>query len=345
MAALISDFHYELPEALIAQEALPRRDSSRLLVINRERNEITHGKKFYSLPEFLEEGDVLVLNNTRVIPARLSGEKSKTGGKTEFLLLKNISGNVWEVLARPSRRLRAGAEVCFGEGLKAVLISSLGEGRWTAGFESRGGFQEALREKGSVPLPPYIKTNPLGEEAVERYQTVYSSVPGAAAAPTAGLHFTGELLGKIMKKGVKTAFVTVHTGLDTFRPVKSETVEGHSMGAEYFEIGREAAEIINSRPGGSRVFAVGTTSVRVLETAASENGKVSASSGWTDIYIYPGYSFKCAGALITNFHQPRSTNIILAAAFAGRELLMRAYREAVSRKYRFLSFGDANLIL
>lgn len=345
MGALISDFDYRLPEELIAQEALTRRDSSRLLVIDRSENRIVHGKHFYSLPEFLKKGDVLVLNDTRVIPCRLEGRKKETGGRTEFLLLRRFSKNAWEILARPSRRLCKGAVVEFGENLTGRLLSSMGEGRWTAEFEFRGDFFEILRETGSTPLPPYIRKSFDRNEISERYQTIYADKPGAAAAPTAGLHFTGELLGNIKKSGVALAFITVHAGAETFRPVKSETVEGHRMSAEYYEIGGEAAGIINGRPEGGRVFAVGTTSARVLETAASAGGGVRDGSGWTGIYIYPGYRFRCVQALITNFHQPRSTNILLVSAFAGRELLLRAYREAVAEKYRFLSFGDANLIL
>ncbi len=345
MGALISGFDYDLPDELIAQEAPGDRASARLMVIKKSEGKILHRQSFAEFPEELRSGDVLVLNNTRVIPARLLGRKEGTGGKVEFLLLKKISEGRWDVLAKPSRRLREGTAVSFGDNLKAWILSGTGEGRWRVEFSYSGDFLSILEEAGSTPLPPYIRGKFEKEALRERYQTVYAEKPGASAAPTAGLHFTVELLERIKAMGVSIAPLTIHTGLDTFRPVKEELIEDHAMASEYYEIGADTVKTINNRPEGARVFSVGTTSTRVLETVSDERGAVRQGKGWTDIYIYPGHSFRCADALITNFHPPRSTTLLLTAAFAGRELLLEAYREAVSRKYRFLSFGDATLIV
>lgn len=344
MGTLTSGFDYSLPDELIAQEAPGDRSSSRLMVINKSEGKIQHRRSFTAVTDYLRSGDVLVLNNTRVIPARLLGKKEGSGGKVEFLLLKKISGNRWDVLAKPSRRLGEGTSVAFGDNLKARIISGEGEGRWRAEFFYSGDFLGILDEAGIAPLPPYIRRKHGKEAAKERYQTVYAKKPGAAAAPTAGLHFTVELLERIEAMGVSIAPLTIHTGLDTFRPVKEKLIEDHVMSSEYYEIGPETVRTINERPRGSRVFSVGTTSTRVLETVSDERGTVRQGKGWTDIYIYPGHRFRCVDALITNFHPPRSTTLLLTAAFAGRELLLKAYSEAVSRKYRFLSFGDATLI-
>ena len=336
-----SDFYYDLPQELIAQTPLQRRDSSRLMTLDRHSGAIGH-HHFYELPDFLREGDCLVLNNSRVLPARLIGRR-ETGGAAEILLLTDRGDNVWECLVRPGKKLRAGATVSFGDGqLTAQIQEVLPDGNRLVHFQYKGIFLEILEQLGKMPLPPYIK-----EELAdgERYQTVYSKVAGSAAAPTAGLHFTPELLRQVEEKGVQLAYVTLHVGLGTFRPVKEEELETHDMHSEYCEIPPEAAEIINrTKERGGRVICVGTTSCRTLESFAEEDGRIVPQSGWTNIFIYPGYRFKCLDALITNFHLPESTLIMLVSALAGREHTLAAYREAVKERYRFFSFGDAMLI-
>lgn len=336
------DFFYELPSELIAQEPIKERSSSRLLVLDKETGEIEH-KIFSDILEYLSPGDCLVLNDTRVIPARLLGEKADTKGKIEFVLLKRISGDVWEVILKPGKRAKPGARFIFGEGrLEAEILEVLDEGNRLVRFEYKGVFEEVLDQIGVIPLPPYI-TKKL--EDSERYQTVYSRYKGSAAAPTAGLHFTNELLDKIQSKGVKLAYITLHVGLGTFRPVKTEEIIKHKMHSEYYSVGEKAAQMINdTRRNGGKVIAVGTTSCRVLETVSDKNGMMKAAEGWTEIFIYPGYKFKCIDALITNFHLPESTLIMLVSAFAGRENILAAYRNAVKERYRFFSFGDAMFI-
>lgn len=338
----LSDFTYELPQELIAQEPLKERDSSRLLVLNRETGKIKH-ETFREVPGYLNSGDCLVLNDTRVIPARLLGNREDTGGKIEFVLLKRLDADFWEVILKPGRRAKPGARFVFGDGmLKAEIIELAVEGNRIVRFEYDGIFEQVLDKVGIVPLPPYI-TKTL--EDSERYQTVYSKYKGSAAAPTAGLHFTERMLGELESKGVRIAYVTLHVGLGTFRPVKVENIESHKMHSEYYTIGDKAASLINdTRENGGKVIAVGTTSCRVLETAADEQGRMTAGEGWTSIFIYPGYRFKAIDALITNFHLPESTLIMLVSAFAGRENVLEAYKQAVERKYRFFSFGDAMMI-
>lgn len=338
----IHDFNYELPQELIAQEPLRDRPSSRLLVLDRATGGLEH-KTFRDILQYLGKGDCLVLNNTRVMPARLLGEKEGTGGKIEFVLLKRIEGDIWEVILRPGRKAKPGVRFVFGGGLlKAEIVEVIEDGNRLVRFEYEGRFEEILDKVGIVPLPPYI-TKKL--EDSERYQTVYSKDSGSAAAPTAGLHFTVELLEQLRAKGVELAYVTLHVGLGTFRPVKAEVIEEHHMHSEYYEISPETVEKINStRDNGGRIIGVGTTSCRVLETVAEENGRMTPKSGWTDIFIYPGYRFKVVDAMITNFHLPESTLIMLVSAFAGRDRTMQAYHEAVENKYRFFSFGDAMLI-
>lgn len=333
------DFYYDLPPELIAQHPMEDRTSSRLLTLNRANGEIEH-KHFYDITDYLNEGDCLVLNNTRVIPARLHGVKEKSGGKIEFLLLKRIDINTWEVILRPGKKAREGSRFIFGDGLlKAEVIRVLESGNRIVRFEFDGVWEELLDRLGEMPLPPYIKEK-LSDK--ERYQTVYSKIEGSAAAPTAGLHFTDELLEKIRSKGVKTAFVTLHVGLGTFRPVSVENVENHKMHSEYYEVSKETADIINeTRRSGKRIVAVGTTSVRTLETCANDSGEIIPGCGNTEIFIYPGYKFKAVDALITNFHLPESTLLMLISAFADKETVMRAYKEAIDLKYRFFSFGDA----
>lgn len=343
MGTLTSAFDYSLPESLIAQSPSRERAHSRLLVIDKGSGRIVHGKKFRDLPCFLRGGDVLVINDTKVIRARLAGKKASTGARVEFLLLRKLSGEKWETLIRPSRRVREGTEVLFGANASAEILENLGGGKWKAEFRCHGGFEALLDEIGSPPLPPYIRPA-QGEDFAERYQTVYARNPGASAAPTAGMHFTGEMLEQIRLMGVAVAPVTVHTGAGTFMPVKEEFAENHSMSSEYYRLSPETARLINGRSGGSRVFAVGTTSVRALETAAAPGGTVAPGEGFTDIFILPGHRFQCVDALITNLHPPRSTTLMLTAAFAGTGLLLRAYAEAVSLGYRFLSLGDASLI-
>lgn len=338
----VSDFDFYLPEELIAQCPLKERDSSRFMVVDRKTGEIEH-KVFHDVIDYLEKGDTLVLNNTRVMPARLIGEKEETGGKIEFLLLKRIEGDKWECLAKPGKKAKVGAMFTFGEGkLKAVVREISLEGNRVIEFIYNGIFEEILDELGQMPLPPYIHEK-LDDR--ERYQTVYSKEKGSAAAPTAGLHFTEDLLEKIREKGVNIAFVTLHVGLGTFRPVKVESIDEHIMHSEYYELDEENAKIINdTKKRGNRVIAVGTTSTRTLETIGNENGEVRAQSGWTNIFIFPGYKFNIVDALITNFHLPESTLIMLVSALAGKENIMNAYKKAVEEKYRFFSFGDSMFI-
>lgn len=337
-----SDFYYELPQELIAQEPLAQRSSSRLLVLDKESGRIEN-KIFSDLKDYLQKGDCLVLNDTRVIPARLLGSRSDTGGKIEFVLLKNIEGDIWEVILKPGKRAKPGSRFSFGNGeLRAEIIEVLEGGNRLVSFEYEGIFQEVLDRVGIVPLPPYI-TRRL--EDPERYQTVYSKYRGSAAAPTAGLHFTAELLDELKQRGILIANLTLHVGLGTFRPVKVENIEDHVMHSEYYCLNAAAADTINScKANDGRIIAVGTTSCRVLETVSDDDGLVKPSEGWTDIFIYPGYRFKIIDALITNFHLPESTLIMLVSAFAGKDNIMKAYNLAVNQKYRFFSFGDAMLI-
>ena len=338
----VSDFDYELPEELIAQTPLKDRTSSRLLVVDRE-NKTLEDKHFKEIIEYLRPGDCLVRNNTKVIPARLYGKKEDTGVDIEFLLLKRIEGDLWEVMVRPGRRLKPGTKVVFGEGLlRAEILDVLEGGNRKVKFEYDGIFNEILDQIGLMPLPPYIKEK---LEDKDRYQTVYAKYEGSAAAPTAGLHFTDELLEQIKEKGIEIANVTLHVGIGTFRPVKVENVEEHDMHTEHFYIKKEDADKINkTKQNGGRIIAVGTTSCRVLESVADENGMVKAVEGDTNIFIYPGYKFKCIDNLITNFHLPQSTLIMLVSALAGRDFIMDAYKHAVDEKYRFFSFGDAMFI-
>ncbi|GFN23194.1 tRNA preQ1(34) S-adenosylmethionine ribosyltransferase-isomerase QueA [Thermanaeromonas sp. C210] len=339
----VEEFDYYLPPELIAQEPVEPRDSSRLLVLHRRDGRLEH-RRFYDLPQYLEKGDILVLNDTRVIPARLFGRKAGTGGRVEVLLLSPLGGDRWETLVRPGRRVPPGTRLIFGQGeLEARVLSTTDEGGRVLEFAYRGSWEDILARLGRVPLPPYIRRE-LPDP--ERYQTVYARHPGSAAAPTAGLHFTPRLLEKIREKGVEVASILLHVGLGTFRPVKEETVEKHRMHAEYYIVLPETAEAINkARARGGRVVAVGTTVVRTLETVATPEGRISPGEGYTDLFIYPGYSFKAVDCLITNFHLPRSTLLMLVSAFAGREKILQAYRVAVEEGYRFFSFGDAMLIL
>ncbi|MGB9840609.1 tRNA preQ1(34) S-adenosylmethionine ribosyltransferase-isomerase QueA [Thermovenabulum sp.] len=339
----LKEFYYELPEELIAQEPLKERDKSRLLVLKKETGEMEH-KIFYEIINYMNEGDCLVLNNTKVIPARLIGEREDTKGTIEFVLLNRIKENIWEVLVKPGRRAKLGKNFIFGDGLlKARVIDYTEAGGRIVEFSYEGIFEEILDKLGEMPVPPYIKKK---LEEKDRYQTVYATRPGSAAAPTAGLHFTAELLEKIKAKGVKIAYITLHVGLGTFRPVKVKEIEKHKMHAEYYEITQETADIINTtKKEGKRLFAVGTTTTRTLETVSDPDGFVVPQKGFTDLFIYPGYKFKTVDALITNFHLPESTLIMLVCAFAGKEKVMRAYEEAVKNRYRFFSFGDAMLIV
>lgn len=338
----VSDFDFYLPEELIAQCPLKERDSSRFMVVDRNTGEIEH-RVFHDVIDYLVPGDTIVLNNTRVLPARLIGEKEGTGGKIEFLLLKRIEGDKWECLAKPGKKAKVGAMFTFGEGKLKAVVREIGlEGNRVIEFIYDGIFEEILDELGQMPLPPYIHEK-LDDR--ERYQTVYSKEKGSAAAPTAGLHFTEDLLEKIREKGVNIAFVTLHVGLGTFRPVKVEAIDDHIMHSEYYELDEENAKIINdTKKRGNRVIAVGTTSTRTLETIGSKDGEVRAQSGWTDIFIFPGYKFNIVDALITNFHLPESTLIMLVSALAGKENIMNAYKKAVEEKYRFFSFGDSMFI-
>lgn len=341
----VSDFYYELPKELIAQHPLEKRDESRLMVLHRDTQEIEH-KKFRDIIEYLNPGDCLVINNTKVLPARLYGKiiGKQTEKLVEFLLLKQLENDNWEVMVRPGKKLKTGVQVEFGEGiLKAEILEILENGNRKVHFEYEGIFNEILDKIGLMPLPPYI-TEKL--EQKDRYQTVYAKYEGSAAAPTAGLHFTKELLGQIKAKGIEIANVTLHVGIGTFRPVKVENIEDHKMHTEHFYIKKEDADKINkAKREGHRVIAVGTTSCRVLETIANENGEVTETEADTGIFIYPGYKFKCIDSLITNFHLPESTLIMLVSSLAGKEFIMQAYEKAVQEKYRFFSFGDAMLIL
>lgn len=338
-----SDFFYDLPEELIAQDPLEDRTASRLLVLNRETGAVEH-KIFSDVIDYLNEGDCLVINNTRVIPARLIGEKEGTGGKVEVLLLKRRANDVWETLVKPGKKLRPGARVIFGDGrLKAEILEIAEEGNRLVRFYYEGIFEEILDSLGEMPLPPYI-THKLEDK--EMYQTVYAKYDGSAAAPTAGLHFTKELLSKIEEKGIKIASITLHVGLGTFRPVKVDDVNNHHMHTEWYEVNAEAADIINeTKRNGGRVICVGTTSCRTIESVADENGYMKAKTGETDIFIYPGYKFKVMDGLITNFHLPESTLVMLVSAFAGKENVLAAYETAVKERYRFFSFGDAMILI
>ena len=337
-----SDFDYELPPELIAQTPLERRDASRLMTLNKATGEVGH-RHFYELPSLLRPGDCLVLNDSRVLPARLIGHR-ESGGAAEILLLTDKGDKSWECLVRPGRKLREGARVSFGDGaLTARITQVLPDGNRLVKFEYEGIFLEVLERLGKMPLPPYIKEELQDRE---RYQTVYSKEVGSAAAPTAGLHFTKELLREVQNMGVKVCYVTLHVGLGTFRPVAEENLEEHDMHSEYCSISRETAETINeTKRNGGRVICVGTTSCRTVESWAGEDGAMKESSGWTNIYIYPGYRFKVMDALVTNFHLPQSTLIMLVSALAGREHVLAAYKEAVKERYRFFSFGDAMLIV
>ena len=337
----VSDFYYDLPDELIAQTPIEKRDESRLMVLNRKDQSIEH-KQFKDIIDYLEPGDCLVRNNTKVIPARLYGKKA-TGAKIEFLLLNQIEGDVWESIVRPGHKLKPGTEVEFGDGLlKATVLDIMPGGTRKVEFKYEGIFNEILDKIGLMPLPPYIHESLKDND---RYQTVYARYEGSAAAPTAGLHFTPELFEKLKQKGVEVANVTLHVGIGTFRPVKVENVEEHHMHSEHYYIKQEDAEKINSaKKNGKRVIGVGTTSCRVLETIADKDGMVKPTEGDTQIFIYPGYKFKCLDGLITNFHLPESTLIMLVSALAGKEYIMKAYNEAVKERYRFFSFGDAMFI-
>lgn len=336
------DFYYELPEELIAQDPLEDRQSSRLLVLDKESGAISH-RIFREITDYLKEGDCLVINDTKVIPARLIGSREGTNAKIEILLLKRKENNVWETLVKPGKKAKVGTRISFGEGLLiGEVIDIVEEGNRLIRFTYEGIFEEILDQLGQMPLPPYI-THQLEDK--NRYQTVYAVNTGSAAAPTAGLHFTPELLKKIEEKGVAIARVTLHVGLGTFRPVKVDEITDHHMHSEFFRIDEEAAEKINhAKDTGNRVICVGTTSCRTIESAADEKGRLKACSGWTEIFIYPGYRFKVLDCLITNFHLPESTLIMLVSALAGRENVLRAYEEAVKEGYRFFSFGDAMYI-
>lgn len=339
----LSDFDFHLPDELIAQKPLEPRDSSRLLVLFRKTGAIRH-RGFRDMADYLNPGDVLILNDTRVIPARLIGAKAATGGQVELLLLKRLSIDRWETLVRPGRRVHEGTEIVFGNGeLAAVGEESTEAGGRVVRFRFDGVFEEVLDRLGKMPLPPYI-TVPLDDP--ERYQTVYSRVRGSAAAPTAGLHFTTDFLEGLHTRGIKVAYITLHVGLGTFRPVQTEDIREHQMHSEYFEISEEAARTVcTARREGRRVVAVGTTCVRTLESVADPEGLIGSGSGWTDIFIYPGYRFKAVDAMVTNFHLPKSSLVMLVSAFAGREKVLAAYREAVEERYRFFSFGDAMLVI
>ena len=336
-----SDFYYDLPEELIAQTPLQQRDSSRLMVLDRQTGQVRH-QHFYDIVDYLQPGDCLVMNDSRVLPARLLGHRP-TGGAVEVLLLRDLGDKCWECLCKPGRKMQPGSEVIFGNGeLTATVREVREDGNRVVQFHYEGIFLEVLERLGKMPLPPYIKEELQDQE---RYQTVYSREIGSAAAPTAGLHFTQELLEKIRQKGVKEAFVTLHVGLGTFRPVKAEQITDHHMHAELCMMSQETADILNeTRRSGGRIICVGTTSCRTLESLVQEDGSFAASSKWTEIFIYPGYTFKAMDGLITNFHLPESTLVMLVSAFAGREHVLAAYEEAVKERYRFFSFGDAMYI-
>ena len=338
-----ADFDFHLPEELIAQTPLEKRDSSRLLIVDRETGQFSD-QHFDNIIDQLEPGDALVMNNTRVLPARLYGTKPETGGHVELLLLKNTQGDFWEVLAKPAKRLRVGTRVSFGDGrLTATVTEELEHGGRIVRFDYQGIFLEVLESLGEMPLPPYIHEK---LEDRERYQTVYAKENGSAAAPTAGLHFTEELLDKIAAKGVKLVYLTLHVGLGTFRPVSVDNLEEHEMHSEFYSLSEEAAETLRQvKASGHRIIAVGTTSIRTLETIGSKfNGQIQADSGWTNIFIKPGYQWKIVDAFSTNFHLPKSTLVMLVSAFAGRQLTLQAYEHAIAERYRFFSFGDAMFI-
>lgn len=338
----LSDFYYDLPPELIAQDPVQDRSSSKLMVLNKENGQIEH-RHFKNIIEHLNEGDCLVINNTKVIPARLIGEKEDTKAQIELLLLKRKEDDIWETLVKPGKKARVGARIVFGNGLLVGEITDvLEDGNRLVHFEYKGIFEEILDQLGEMPLPPYI-THKLEDK--DRYQTIYAKYDGSAAAPTAGLHFTNELLEEIKKKGIKIAQVTLHVGLGTFRPVKVDNILEHHMHSEYYCLSKEDADIINqAKENHKRVIAVGTTSTRTLETIGDEDGRVREASGWTDIFIYPGYTFKVVDALITNFHLPESTLLMLVSALADREMILNAYNEAIKNRYRFFSFGDAMFI-
>ncbi|MCQ2552362.1 MAG: tRNA preQ1(34) S-adenosylmethionine ribosyltransferase-isomerase QueA [Clostridia bacterium] len=341
----VNDFDYELPEELIAQKPSDKRDECRLLVMHRDTDKIEH-KHFYDVLDYLNEGDCLVLNDSKVLPARIFGVKKDTGANIEFLLSKRVDGDRWETLVRPGRRLKPGDEVVFGDGKLVATIEDFGdEGTRIISFKYDGIFMEVLEEIGSMPLPPYIERAATDEDK-DRYQNVYAVNEGSAACPTAGLHWTPELLEKAKAKGVKLAFVTLHVGIGTFRPVKVDKVEDHKMHFEEYTVSKEAADIINStRKAGGRIICVGTTATRTLESATDENGTLHAGSGSTGIFIYPGYKYKMVDCLITNFHLPKSTLIMLVSALYDREKVLAAYKEAVNERYKFFSYGDACLII
>ena len=339
----VSDFNYELPEELIAQDPLLKRSDSRLMVVHRDSGEIEH-KHFSDVIDYLNPGDCLVINETKVIPARLMGVKEETGAVIEVLLLKNKGNNIWETLVKPGKKMKPGTVVSFDDGiLKGEVMEVVEDGNRLIKFSYEGIWEEILDNLGEMPLPPYI-THKLEDK--NRYQTVYAKNSGSAAAPTAGLHFTEELLKAIEDKGIKIARLTLHVGLGTFRPVKVEKIEEHHMHSEFYMISEECAEIVNeTRRNGGRIISVGTTSTRTLESAADEEGFLKPCSGWTDIFIYPGYRFKCVNSLITNFHLPESTLIMLVSAFYDRKKVLEAYKEAVKERYRFFSFGDASMFI
>ncbi|MEN6412607.1 MAG: tRNA preQ1(34) S-adenosylmethionine ribosyltransferase-isomerase QueA [Veillonellales bacterium] len=338
---LLSDFDYDLPENLIAQHPCDPRDHSRLLAFNRQTGAISH-RNFYNLPEYLKPGDTLVFNDTKVIPARLLGTKVDTGGKIEVFLLTRKSGDEWETLVKPGKRARPGTVIRFSDELSCEVLSTTDFGGRIVQFHFKRIFEEILDKLGETPLPPYIKEQLKDKN---RYQTVYARERGSAAAPTAGLHFTRELMTRIKNQGVNLAFLTLHVGLGTFRPVNVDDITQHVMHREYFSISADTASLINeTKHQGGSIIAVGTTAIRTLETVANQAGLVEAKSGWTDIFIYPGYQFKCIDAIVTNFHLPKSTLLMLISAFAGREKVLAAYHEAVRQQYRFFSFGDAMFI-
>ena len=338
-----ADFDFHLPEELIAQTPLEKRDASKLLIVNRKTGEF-QDRHFHSIIDMLEAGDALVMNDTRVLPARLYGQKEETGGHVELLLLKNKSGDEWEVLAKPAKRLKVGTRISFGDGrLSALVTEELSHGGRVVRFDYQGIFLEVLESLGEMPLPPYIHEK-LDDR--ERYQTVYAKESGSAAAPTAGLHFTKELLAEIQAKGVHLVYLTLHVGLGTFRPVSVDNLDEHEMHSEFYQLSEEAAATLRSvKENGGRVIAVGTTSIRTLETIGSKfDGQIQADSGWTNIFIKPGYDWKVVDAFSTNFHLPKSTLVMLVSAFAGRELVLDAYQHAINEQYRFFSFGDAMFI-
>ena len=336
------EFDYYLPENLIAQTPIAKRDNSKLMIVDKETGEITH-EVFYNIINYLNKDDILVLNDTKVIPARIIGEKTDTKAVIELLLLKNIQGDEWEVLAKPAKRIKVGTAISFGNGLLKATCNSVGEeGIRTITFTYSGIFYEILDQLGSMPLPPYIHEKLKDKD---RYQTVYAKKLGSAAAPTAGLHFTKELLSKIENKGVKICYVTLHVGLGTFRPVNVEDVTKHKMHSEFYQMSKEVANTLNeAKKNGQRIVSVGTTSTRVLETIMNKFNHFEETSGWTDIFIYPGYKFKAVDTQITNFHLPKSTLIMLVSAFASKEIILNAYNEAVKNNYRFFSFGDSMMI-